>query len=54
MKTSSRPKNRPRDVNQLAKLIVDIATGEQAEQVAQPEPKKKPPRKAAEATDKRV
>ena len=32
----SRPK-RPRDPNQLAKTIVEIATGEQAEHLAAPE-----------------
>ncbi len=28
---TSRPKKRPRDTNQLAKRIVDIATGDEAE-----------------------
>lgn len=38
----SRSSKRPRDVNQLAKLIVDIATGEVVEEVAKATSEKNP------------
>ena len=35
-------KKRPRDVNQLAKMIVDISTGEVADEAPKPEREKNP------------
>lgn len=36
---SSTPPRRPRDANQLAKLVVDIATGEARRDAEEPQPK---------------
>ena len=38
----TRSSKRPRDANQLAKLVVDIATGQAADEAAQPEAAKNP------------
>ena len=35
--TDSKPKKRPRDANQLAKFIVDVATGEEDDAVEESE-----------------
>jgi hypothetical protein len=43
MTDSAKRKKRPRDTNELARLIVDIATGEQEDREATPEEEGKNP-----------